>query len=38
MRGLSWLNRAPKLFAERHFGSVSMRNIAVACGINAGLI
>ena len=32
------LNQALKLFAERHFNSVSMRDIATACGINAGLI
>ncbi len=32
------LNVALQLFAERHYGSVSMRDIAEACGINAGLI
>jgi TetR/AcrR family transcriptional regulator, cholesterol catabolism regulator len=32
------LNVALKLFAERHYSMVSMRDIADACGINAGLI
>jgi AcrR family transcriptional regulator len=32
------LNVALKLFAERHYSTVSMRDIAEACGINAGLI
>ena len=32
------LNVALKLFAERHYGTVSVRDIAEACEINAGLI
>lgn len=32
------LTVALKLFAERHYNAVSMRDIAQACGINAGLI
>jgi TetR/AcrR family transcriptional regulator, cholesterol catabolism regulator len=32
------LNVALQLFAERHYGTVSVRDIAEACGINAGLI
>jgi AcrR family transcriptional regulator len=32
------LNVALQLFAERHYGTVSVRDIADACGINAGLI
>ena len=32
------LNVALRLFAERHYGTVSMRDIAEACEINAGLI
>jgi AcrR family transcriptional regulator len=32
------LATALQLFAERHFGAVSMRDIAESCGINVGLI
>jgi AcrR family transcriptional regulator len=32
------LTEALRLFAERHYNAVSMRDIADACGINAGLI
>ncbi len=32
------LTIALRLFAERHYNAVSMRDIAEACGINAGLI
>jgi TetR/AcrR family transcriptional regulator, cholesterol catabolism regulator len=32
------LDVALKLFAEQHYNVVSVRDIAVACGINAGLI
>jgi len=32
------LSVALQLFAERHYSTVSMRDIAEACGINAGLI
>lgn len=32
------LTIALQLFAERHYNAVSMRDIAEACGINAGLI
>jgi len=32
------LNVALQLFAERHYGTVSMRDIAEACEINVGLI
>ena len=32
------LNVALQLFAERHYGTVSVRDIAEACEINAGLI
>ncbi len=32
------LSVALQLFAERHYGTVSVRDIAEACGINAGLI
>ncbi|HVI28731.1 helix-turn-helix domain-containing protein [Hansschlegelia sp.] len=32
------LDEALRLFAERHHSNVSMRDIASACGVNAGLI
>lgn len=32
------LDEALRLFAERHYSSVTMRDVALACGINVGLI